>query len=73
MFVPNFTKIERGPDFFLLIWYGMTLTLLTGTVKTAETIQKALSPNVFDTVSHSPSDITQPPTRSEFALKPTAG
>ena len=24
MFVPNFMKIERGPDFFLLIWYGMT-------------------------------------------------
>ena len=22
--MPNFTKIERGPDFFLLIWYGMT-------------------------------------------------
>ena len=25
MFVTNFMKIERGPDFFLLIWYGMTL------------------------------------------------
>ena len=25
MFVPNFMKIKRGPDFFLLIWYGMTL------------------------------------------------
>ena len=25
MFVLNFTKIERGLDFFLLIWYGMTL------------------------------------------------
>ena len=24
MFVPNLMKIERGPDFFLLIWYGMT-------------------------------------------------
>ena len=24
MFVPNFMKIERGLDFFLLIWYGMT-------------------------------------------------
>ena len=24
MFVPNFMKIERGPVFFLLIWYGMT-------------------------------------------------
>ena len=23
--MPNFMKIERGPDFFLLIWYGMTL------------------------------------------------
>ena len=22
--MPNFMKIERGPDFFLLIWYGMT-------------------------------------------------
>ena len=22
--VPNFMKIERGPVFFLLIWYGMT-------------------------------------------------
>ena len=45
------------------------LTLLTGTVRTAETIQKVLSPNVFDTVSYSPSDITQPPARGEFALK----
>ena len=25
MFVPNFMKIEKDPDFFLLIWYGMTL------------------------------------------------
>jgi len=25
MFVPNFMKIERGEDFFLLIWHGMTL------------------------------------------------
>ena len=24
MFMLNFTKIERGPDFFLLIWYGKT-------------------------------------------------
>ena len=24
--MPNFTKIERSPDFFLLIWYGMTHT-----------------------------------------------
>ena len=23
--MPNFMKIERGRDFFLLIWYGMTL------------------------------------------------
>ena len=22
--MPNFMKIESGPDFFLLIWYGMT-------------------------------------------------
>ena len=22
--MPNFMKIERGPDFFWLIWYGMT-------------------------------------------------
>ena len=26
--MPNFMKIEKGPDFFLLIWYGMTLQLL---------------------------------------------
>ena len=24
MFVPNFMKIKRGLDFFLLTWYGMT-------------------------------------------------
>ena len=22
--MPNFMKIRRGPDFFWLIWYGMT-------------------------------------------------
>ena len=33
MFVSNFMKIERGPNFFLLIWYGMTLTSETRTAK----------------------------------------
>ena len=33
MFVPIFTKIERGPDFFLLIWYGMTQTSFLGGVE----------------------------------------
>jgi len=28
MFVPNFMKIERGEDFFSLIWHGMTLKLI---------------------------------------------
>jgi len=27
MFIPNFKKIKRGEDFFLLIWHGMTLTI----------------------------------------------
>ena len=29
--VPNFMKIRRGRDFFLLIWHGMTLMVYTHT------------------------------------------